>query len=263
MSLTASLPQPWSYKYRTGPTLANDGTLWTASIVYITTQANLVAFIGVVAGLPPTVISTSYGTMTRVIPLQHPLYPWCYAKRVRTEAFGTPSPSSTALQDLHSHMWVTVEFESYPFGTTGDQAFMQFDSGGGSKYVTIPGRKMKFPSGEVIGQEAGVMVVETAYNLTLFQCPTLNDSVIQPLTGKINNAPFMGKPTGQMRFDTWESSQEVAVGGVVQFKKSLKFTYQDHHWNQFFKADGTLDTPTDPASNPAYQLTDFSVLLKS
>jgi hypothetical protein len=263
MSLIAQLPQPWSYKYRSPPSLANDGTLWTATITFITTQANLVPFVEVLAGLPPTVINTSFGTMTRIIPLQHPLYNWCYAKRVRCEAFGTPSPSSQALQDLHSHMNVTVEFESYPFGTAGDQAFMQLDVGGGSKYVTIPGRKLKFPSGEVIGQEAGVTVVETAYTLSLFQCPSLNDSVVQPLTGKINNAAFFGKPAGQMRFDTWESSQEVAVGGVVTFKRSLKLTYQDHHWNQFFKQDGTLDTPTDPAGNPAYQLTDFSVLLKS
>lgn len=261
MSTVSQLPGWWAYDYRRPPTLVNDGTLWTGAVGFITTQSNLKDFVSVVAGLPPTIIPTSYGNITRIITLQDPLYDWMYAKRVRCESFGTPSATSTALKDLHSHVRVSVEFESIPFATFGDQAFMSFNARGGSLYTTISGRKMTFSNGEVIGQDAGVMVGQVSYSLRLFQCPTRNESVIQPLTGTINNATFFNQPAGRVRFDTWESNEEVSIGGVTQYQKSLNFTIQNHHWNQFYRMDGTLDTATDPAGNPAYQLADFSALL--
>jgi hypothetical protein len=51
------------------------------------------------------------------------------------------------------------------------------------------------------------------------------------------------------------------MAGTRVFTRTIQITYQDHHWNDFFRKDGVLDTPNDAASNPVYEHAEFNDLL--
>lgn len=262
----ASLPTPWSYLYRPGPTFGNNGTTWKASIVFLTTTGNLAAFVDVVAGLPPTQVPVAGGgTVPRIIPLQHPLYPRLYAKDVQSESFGTPSPTNQALSALHSHARVTVNFESPAYSTDfdgpTDAPYMKKTVRSAGRYVTIPGRRMTFSNSEQIDQDTGVFVAQAVYVYTFYQCTSDGDDQIRPMVGRINDTAFLGFPDGQLRLDNFDTDEETSVGGVKTYVRTLTFTYQDHHWNDFFRRDGTLDTANDAAGNPVYEHAEFNDLL--
>jgi hypothetical protein len=264
VSTVNQLPGPWSYLYRPAPTLTNDGSLWVAQVAFLTTNANLPDFVGVVAGQPPEQIPLAGGgSMPRIVTLKHPRYSWLYARRIRTEAFGTPSATSTALDDLHSHVRIVVDFESLPFNPEAgeDAPYMKKTVKGTVDYVTIPGRRMTFSNDEEIDQDTGVSVGKDTYVLTFFQCPALRDDVIRPMVNKINDTDFLGFPAGQLHFDTWEGTEDVSMAGTRVFTRTIQITYQDHHWNDFFRKDGVLDTPNDAASNPVYEHAEFNDLL--
>lgn len=269
MGTVATLPGQWDYLYKPAPTLTKTGPLWSATLSFVTDQSNCIAFVSAIAG-QPTVIVTSGGSMVRWIPLQHPLYTSLYAKNVHVEQFGTPSATSTELIDLHSKSKVTVDFESYPFATaagggTGVLAnlpYMTLTKKGGGVYTTVPDMKMTFPSdGEVLGTDAGIWSSQGTYILTQYMCSTLGDDVIEPLTGTINNATFLGKDAKKMRFDTWESSYQLGPNGDLIYTRTLQFSYQSYSWNEFSRSDGVLEEPLDVNGDPVYAVEDFTPLL--
>ncbi|WP_406698556.1 hypothetical protein V5E97_06700 [Singulisphaera sp. Ch08] len=193
--------------------------------------------------------------------LQHPIYNWLWSSSFNCEAFGESSPDSTELIDLHSKVQVNVEFSSTTYPTSGSEPYLTWETKGSGLYATIPNRKMKFSNAEVLGQDAGAHFTQTTYVLTLYQCPTMGDEILNLYNNKLNNATFRSIPAGQLRFDNWGGSFSVGSGGVIQWTRQIMFTYQDHHWNQYWRSDGTLDTATDPAGNPTYGSISFSALL--
>lgn len=251
MSTVADLPGDWRYAYKPSPTLSADGTARTAQITFITDQSNLIPFITIVDGVVESVPYTG-GTTDRIVTLQHPLYPSLYSSGYTCEMFGEASATSTALEDLHSKVRVTVDFRTTNYPTSGSEPYMTWEAKGTGVYTSIPGRKMKFSTGEVLGQEAGFFDGQTQYVLTLYQAPQLNDALIDTYLNKYNLDTFKGKPPGSLLFNTWGSSFEVSSGGVMRWTKQLVMTYQTHHWNQYYRSDGVLDTATDPASNPTF-----------
>lgn len=266
MSTISQLPQPWSYAYRPAATLAKDGSGLKATIHFFTTNDNLPDFFDVVSGLPPTQVPLpGGGTTPKIVPLQHPRYPRMYASRIYGEAFGEPSPSSTSLIDLHSHVRVAVDFEAptFPtdFGGQNDLPYMKKAVKHGGKYVTIPGRRMTFTNDEELDHDYGVYVPQDVYVYTFYQCTTLGEDVIRPMVGRINDTEFLGFPVGQLRFDGWDSDEETSVGGVKTYVRTLSFTYQDHHWNDFFRRDGVLDVANDEEGNPVHEHAEFNDLL--
>lgn len=260
MSTIDDLPGGWAYLYDPKPTLGADGQKWTASLSFLIPQSILIPFVEVIAGRPESV-SYSGGSVDRIVMLQHPIYDWLWSSSFQCESFGEASASSDELVDLHSHVKVHVQFSSPSYPTSGGEPYLTWETKSGGLYATIPNRKMKFSTGEVLGADAGVHYTQTAYVLTLYQCPTLNDAVLETFNGTINNAPFRGKPTGQLRFDSWGGSFQIGSGGVIQWTRQIMFTYQSHHWNKYFRTDGVLDTATDPAGNPTYGLADFTGIL--
>jgi hypothetical protein len=257
----ASLPGTWKYlRNRWAPkTLNNDGTGWVAQIGFSTTYANLVPFVLAIAGSNQT-ITTSFGSMVRVQRLQHPEYTGLYAVRVRTEATG--ESSGPGVDQMYSMVKVLVEFSTMPFGTSGDSAFMTWETTQSSQYTTLPGKKYKFSTGEPLDQEVGVPANLNTYVLTLFNCPTLDDATIDTvMASPVNSATFRGKPAGSLMFGGCQSVYQTSVGGVVTFQKSFSFTYRSYDWNAAYKHDGTLGFPLDPANNPPFATCDFNTLL--
>jgi hypothetical protein len=265
MSTVAMLPMPWSYAYRPAATLAKDGSGLKATIHFLTTNANLPDFFDVVSGLPPVQIPLpGGGTTPKIVPLQHPRYSRMYAVKIYSEAFGTPTGSD--LEDLHSHVRVAVDFQAptFPtdFGGANDLPYMKKSVKHGGKYTTIPGRKMRFiGNDELIDQDYGIYTGECVYIYTFYQCTSLGDDVIRAMLGRINDTAFLGIPDGQLRFDSLDTDEETSTGGVKVYTRQLTFTYQDHHWNDFFRKDGTLDTPNDDDGNPPFEHAEFNDLL--
>lgn len=266
MGTVATLPGEWYYLYKPAPTLTKNGPLWSASLAFVTDQSNAIAFVSAIAG-QPTAISTNGGTMTRWIPLEHPLYPGLFAKNISVEMFGEASQTSQALSDLHSKSKVAVEFESYAFPIV-DQGngltYATLTKEGGGMFTTIPGRKMAFPSdGEELGQDQGIWSSQGTYLLTQYMCSELGDDVIEPLTGTISDAVFLNKPAKQMRFDTWKAGYQTGPAGDLIYTRVLQFSYQSYSWNEFSRTDGTLEEPQDENGDPVYEVKDFSVLLNA
>lgn len=252
----ASLPGRWSYLYKPQMTLTASGGGYESVLAFETDFSNLSAFVLAVAGTAQT-ITTTWGSMSRITPLQHPLFPGLYADEVNCRAFGAASDSSEDLADLWSHAEVQVRFRSVRYGTDGDQAYMSIEEDKGGMYTTIPGRKFAFPSGEPIDQEAGAFSTTKNYVLTLYQCPDMNSSATDAIQSKVNSAAFLGWPAGQLLFGGQRSIFERSVGGVIRYTKSYTLAYRDFPWNQAYKKDGTKDTPLDPAGNPQYASADF------
>lgn len=260
MPIVADLPGDWCYLYRPAPTLSADGTAWAARIVFATSQANVVPFVTVCAGVTESV-TYSGGSVDRVVTLQHPLYDWLWSSAVSVEMFGEASATSQALEDLHSHARITVDFASRTYPTGGDEPYSSWEARGAGVYTTIPGRKMKFPSGEVLGQDAGVFDGQTQYTLTLYQTPGINDVFLDGYLNKLNSDTFKGKAPGSLLFNNWGASFEIGSGGVMQWTKQITITYKTHHWNQYYQSNGVLATATDPASNPTFASIAFGPLL--
>lgn len=260
MTTEADLPGEFSVLYRTPMTLLWDNSGFTSTIAYMTTLTNQADFVLAIGGDTPKVIPTAYGNISRHIPLSHPIYYKLLADKVECEAFGEPSADSEALIDLWSHCSVKVTFRSVPFGISGDEAFSEWNQDQGSQYITIPGRKFKFPDGEPLDQDAGSFATINQYSLTLYNCPSQNDTVIGALASTYNNAVFMGRPVGSLLFVGAQGQSRTAIGGVTRWQRTLSFMYRSHHWNLCYKSSGVLDTPVDPAGNPLYQGGDWSQL---
>ena len=263
MSTIADLPGEWGYLYKSPPELNSDSGGYTARVTFVTTYANLVAFVLIAGGQPQTITSAGGSTMTRIVPLLHPIYSGLWATRISSKAFGTPSETSTALIDLYSHVEVTIDFASVPYGTNGSaDPYMTISIKDGGIYTSIPNRKFRFSNGEVLGQDAGQFVGQTTYSITLYQCPDLNDSTLNSLTNKISTTTVLGNPGNQMIFNTYTADYEVLSNGQLNYTKQLFLTYQSHPWNQFYRSDGVLDTPLDPSGNPVYVTADLTQALK-
>jgi hypothetical protein len=259
VSTVADLPTPWSYLYAPQLRVSGDRGGWRSTLAFRCTFANLANFATIIGGAPQT-ITTTWGSISRIVSLQHPLYPALWADRVQCEATGTASTTSTALADLYTDARVFVDFGTIPYPVTGDSAYMTWEVDQGAVYTTQPGRKFKFASGEPLDQDAGAWSVQNTYILTLYQCPSQGDANIDLLSGKLNNATFFGRPANSLLFGGCKSIYEVSVAGVVRYTKSYVFTYRSYSWNQAYKRDGTLDTPVDPAGNAPYQTGDFNLL---
>ena len=252
----ADLPGRWTYLRNPPMKLQTVNGGYESALGFETDFSNLSDFVLAIAGTSQ-VITTTWGSMTRVVPLQHPLFSGLLANHVSLDACGTASTTSTALADLWSRAKVYVNFRSVLYGTTGDQAYMSIEEDSGAEYTTIPGRKFAFPSGEPIDQEAGRFAAVKNYIINLYQCPDMNSSATDALMGKVNSVAFNGWPAGQLLFGRVRSVQERSVGGVTRYQKSITMAYREYPWNQAYTKSGTLATPVDPAGNPQYASADF------
>jgi len=260
MSTVADLPGNWKYLRKPAPTLSADGTKWGARISFVIDATDLIPFVNVIAGQTESV-PYSGGSVDRIVMLQHPLFPWLWSSSFTCEYFGEASEDSTELEDMYSLVKVDVDFSSTNYPTSGGEPFLTWETKGSGLYATIPNRKMRFTTGEVLGADAGVHFTQTVYVLTLYQCPTLGDDILNAYDNTLNNATFRGIPAGQLRFDSWGGSFTIGSGGVIQWTRQIQFTRQSHHWNQYYRSDGILDTATDPDGNPTYGLANFSALM--
>lgn len=257
-SLPGTLGTDWWYLVKPHRSVSGDTNGLKATIPFRTTYANHIPFLTQVFYYTAT-ITSSWGSFSRVFHLQHPEYPSLYASGFKMEATGN-SGGTTAYGTMFSDVRIEVEFTNPPYGFAGDTAFSTWEVDQGSTYTTHPGRKFKFGSGEPLDQDAGTFAVLNSYVLTIFNAPVLNDSVMDTLSGRVNNASFMGRAAGSLLFGGCKSTFQNNLGGTVSYQKSLSFTYRSYSWNQAFRSDGVLDTPTDPAGNGLYNTGTFTDL---
>jgi hypothetical protein len=256
----ADLPGRWTYLRKPPLRLTAQGDGYQSSLAFETDFSNLSNFILTVGGTANTITAT-WGSLSRITPLQHPLFPSLLAFEVDAEACGEASTTSSTLANMWSRVRLNINFRSVPYDQTGDQAYMTIEEDVGSTYTTFPGRKLAFTDGEPIDQDAGTFVGTKNYQVTVYQAPSLDSSVTDALIGKINNATFLGFAAESLLFGGVRSSYERSVGGLVRYQKTFTFAYQSHSWNQAYKKNGTLGTVVDPAGNNLYSTGNFYLLM--
>src|SRR5690348_1327381 len=112
----ADLPGRWTYLRDPTMKLRTVNGGWESQLAFETDFSNLSAFVLAIAGTPQT-ITTTWGSMSRIVPLQHPLFSGLQAIQIDEDSCGTASTTSTALEDLYSHAKVYVNFRSVLYGT--------------------------------------------------------------------------------------------------------------------------------------------------
>lgn len=259
-SLPGTYGVDWQFLRKPEMTLDDDGQGgYTSTVGFSTVFSNLAAFVTSIAGTSQP-ITTSFGTIHRVVQMQHPMFSGLYAKKIRCVATGEPT-GTTTYDQMYSQAKVYVEFGSVYYGITGDQAFMSIEMDKGATYTTQSGRKFKFPGGEPIDQDAGQWAVVNNYSLTLYQVPTFNDSVMNAASGCVNDDVWFGNAAGLVLFGGCKAVQQRSVGGILTYQYSVSFAVRSYPWNQCFNRAGVLGTPLDPAGNPQYNTYTFNNLL--
>lgn len=234
----------WAYLYKPFPTVEGDlQSGWTAEISFLVPYGEQTTkFLLMAGGTPVTV-----GNATRVVPLIHPDYSALLCTHLRAEGFGTPS--FTEEGPLWSHSRIRATFTGVPFPTDNSEPFMTRNVRKTGEYITIPGSAFVFPSdGTPIQQDSGVFVPTTALTITLYFCPTLKDDVSDGLIGCVNLLPFLGRPTGTVRYDGMESELSTLANGQITYTKTQSYVFRPVPHNQVLRPNGVWEAPVSTAT---------------
>lgn len=116
-------------------------------------------------------------------------------------------------------------------------------------------------------------VAQGEYRLTLHYLPTVNQSTINGLIGKVNNAQFPtvssmgGFVSGTLLFMGDDTEREyTADGTTIAYTMTLKFLYDPNGWNYEYspaaKAFALVELIADSSKHP-YEYADFTPLLRT
>ncbi|MHC5536948.1 hypothetical protein ACYOEI_01585 [Singulisphaera rosea] len=253
MSYLSDCPVPYSVLYAPQSSEDVDPTSSRATLTFRTAYSDRAAFIIFACG------TVEPGSPTpRIVPLRHPEFPNLYAQRI-----GSLNTGSNGSGSMYTDSKITVQFETLPFATAGDQAFRTTRLRSAGNYVTQPGNAFKFPSDNTpIKQDAGRFIPEMSYSITLFQCTNVNDDLIASLINKVNAGVFMGRPEGTVRFDGADSEVTQTVSGIITNNITLNLVFRPIPHNYLLRPDGGFEEAVDTSSgNPMYDLADLSPLL--
>lgn len=249
---------------RSPPTLDFQyGSGWSADVTFQVAVADCYAFCQFLAG---DLYSISLGggvTVNRYIPCSHPDFANLLCLGLKTVHKGGYSGSGTPT--LYQYTWseVTASFQSVPYPTDGSTAFYTVETVGGSESYSVAGGKLKFPSDNTPLQvDATVPVPVIQYRVTVYLCYSLNDSVLNPLAGSVNNNTFLGWPAGTIRFDNYTSSLAMTATNTATYTRTLNLSYRAIPWNQLLRPNYVWEAPTAPSGAYLYTAADLSPLLQ-
>ncbi len=259
--LLAACPVPYKILYKSPATLKGSaGSGWAATIDFLVAQSDMFTFCQFAAGTPVV-----YTTGTKIIPLSHPENNNLLCQGIEGVGTGSFTSGNHSWQRNWSHAKVSLTFNSVPFPTDGSTPFLTVETQGGDEVHTIAGQRLAFPDGSPIQADAGVHVPTLDYNMTIYQATALGDDVVAPLQGTVSNAPLVlgvySWPTGCIRFNTMTARLTLTATFQAAYSRTLSFSCRGIPWNQFLKADGTWDTPTNPGGSTVYTPANLAPLL--
>lgn len=228
-----------------------------AVMAWICKQSEASAALGVIGGTTET-ITCMGASVSRIVPLRHPAYPWLIADEVTAEDFGWEAAGGGVPAETDTK--ITVVFKSPSWDMSGSQSFLEFVGQGSSRMIPAP--QGAYQSGHQPGETtAGEQANGADFQLILHQVPSFNLGTLCALMNTTNNATFYGNPAGTVLFlgPSWQIQQQ--LGGVLSWRVGLGFKatdpnrpwnygyLSDNTWGQILKADGSLRYPlVDPTS---------------
>ncbi len=137
---------------------------------------------------------------------------------------------------------------------------------GGGEFFTVPETTYRFADSTPTATPIGVMVPQAEITVTRYRMPFVPDSIMIPLIGKVNNAPFQilynTYNTGTLLFSIGNSSVQSDPSGAITYQFEYKFSYREYPWNFYFHPDRTTGFAlvTDGNGAPPYASASFEVL---
>ncbi len=253
MSTQSQLPPSTVRMFRPFPTIEAAGLLTRqmdrAEITYAVKTAETTDFFNIVCGLPELV----GGAILRVVPLQHPEYPWMLADSFRAER---------QLWEGSFYGWsfVTVMFRSPTWDLDGAQAFLTIRQLPAGRWLQCQAPLCLFTDGTTHPTtDPGIWVPGTDLSITVHQLPRLPNTAAMPIQKCVNDAPLWDWATGTVMYQAPGLVRSTSMAGITTYEVDQRLQQSSIPWNQEFKPDGTLD---DVFINGVlrYPLVDFSPL---
>lgn len=219
----------------------------------------------------------------RVPPHQFPLSPNLFCTGVVIEGVGTPILNGQGLVNYHGGFFAHVEYRSSSMILQQSQQdpandhqvdpdnpvvwctqeldfeteTLVFEK---SQYHWVTGDYLNGRSAKIpIKINVGI----TTINITFHQVPYLPIDLIRAKRMQVNNAKFLGAPTGCILFVGARTIRELNTDGTLAQKVQLQFKDRDIPWNKFLRSDKKEWAEIqDSASNTMYTTTDLSKLMK-
>lgn len=210
------------------------------------------------------------GAVTVQVGAKHPELQYCFVRSVSFEGKGRPQQGAFQMSFDKCIVWAefgparNVQWGQVGFGD-GTHGFIYAEQkiATSCEWVTIPGRRSKFKTtGFTIPTEQGFRIGIAEIEITLHDLPYFPDYTVFNMTGKINNAAFLGVATGQLIFNGVTTNETMSSTGVYTLEASYAFTGRTQRWDYGF--DG-LNNRWDQivmmdASTPIISSADFSTI---
>lgn len=216
-------------------------------------------------------------TTIRVPPHTHPLSPNLYCTEAYAEG-GQQVNNANGLPAYTGPFTVTATYRGSSYvaaGQPGDPnsidpttpvpwATQELDFE--DELYTIPNHTFIYQSDKVHSVvPMTIHVPITVMTITFFGLPYLPTPAIRSLRGKVNNATFMGSPTGCLLFKGGKTHREFNTDGTVVQTVSLVFHERvtGQEWNKVPRHDKfqTWETIQDGSATLPYALANFSPLI--
>jgi hypothetical protein len=264
MSTINDITVPWSIAAEPRPTLegSSDGGYRT-SMTFLVDWPNRLAFLDTVAGTLDTYLIGGISVQRRV-PLIHPDYPGMIANGVRVTPIGMEqSTNPYVLAGLYTYAAITVDFASVTYPFAGETPYMTMRREMSGTFETIPDSAMVFASDSSrLTGEIGFFVPTIAYQLTTYHSTVADDNTAS-IVGKLNNAVFLGRPIGTLRFDGCQDEMAQSSWNQLSYTKTYSVVYRVRPWNEVMRRDGAWEVALSTAtSTPKYESGDFNILLR-
>lgn len=218
---------------------------------------DLTPFLQFVGGTAETV--TIGGVeVERIVPLTHPYFPGMVAQSVRWRKTGRPLTVAPGWTDWK----VFVDFAVVPYAFAGDQPYLTLNRDYGASSITLPGRAYAV-GGVFLNHDVARNVPEIVYRATKYNVPTLDDSVYRALSGKVNDATFLGYAAGTVRFDGVQDQIVQTIAFTLNRTVSLALACRPSlSWNSIVLPTGAVGDPVNVDDGTGlYETADFAALL--
>lgn len=254
MSVLTDLPASAKELYKPHPSVDADLTSSAATMTWTVPDTDLNTFLNTVAG-KTELIGGIGGVVLRVVPLQHPVYQWMYARSFRAVGMGWDTEAQARVHE------VTVNFGNLPWPVNGTDAFLSYSSRPDVRTMELP------KAGVLIGastpmSDKSMVVHGRGMSVTVHQLPYLNELAWNNACRCVNSKTFRDIPPGYVQYLGPSIGDSITFAGVRTNEVTHEFSASPILWNQEFDETGTLQDVT-VGGLPRYPAIDFAAVLFS
>lgn len=234
------------------------GGVLTGTLAYHVPYDLIESAMTVVGGTPEIFTLPGGVTITRIVPMRHPVMTNILADRVYATARGAPSGGDYEFFEL------VVDFISPQFDLGGNEPFMTVTGNPVNRITPLPASAVQFADSSHPVNDVGLPLPGADFTVTLHKQPAFDPQLYNSYFGYVNSVPFMGWPAGTVLFDGLGWSRQTTFGGVSTWQTNLVFraSSPDFTWNQKIKRDGTIAAAfRGGTTDPLHPSTDLYTLL--